>query len=145
MSPLLKGHTIMTKLTIHLILACSLKHFAPSFVLLLNLFTSTLTADDVGTFFINKITNLTAQISTPQSDKHILPAKIKTRSHTSLHSLRQKSLSSSFPVILLLVRLILFHLISFKLFLLQLFLHSLTSLTHPFTLEFFPQHLNGLV
>ncbi len=52
-----------------------------------------------------------------------------TRSHPFLHSLRQKSLNSSFPVILLLVRLILFHLISFKLFLLQLFLHSLTSLT----------------
>ncbi len=33
MSPLLKGHTIMTKLTICLILACSLKHFPPSFVL----------------------------------------------------------------------------------------------------------------
>ncbi len=55
-----------------------------------------------------------------------------TRSHPSLHSLRQKSLNSSFPVILL-VRLILFHLISFKPFILQLFLHSLTSLTHPFT------------
>ncbi len=35
MSPLLKGHTIRTKLTIHLILACSLKHLPPSFVLLL--------------------------------------------------------------------------------------------------------------
>ncbi len=34
MSPLLKGHTIMTKLTICLTLACSLKHFPPSFVLL---------------------------------------------------------------------------------------------------------------
>ncbi len=33
-SPPLKGHTIMTKLTIRLILACSLKHFSPSFVLL---------------------------------------------------------------------------------------------------------------
>ncbi len=62
MSPLLKGHTIMTKLTIRLILACSLKHFPPSFCpppppppp------SSTLTADDFGTFFINKITNLTA-------------------------------------------------------------------------------------
>ncbi len=37
MSPLLKGHTIMTKLTIRLIFACSLKHFPPSFVLLLPL------------------------------------------------------------------------------------------------------------
>ncbi len=49
-----------------------------------------------------------------------------------------------YKLILLLVLLIL-HLISFKLFLLQLFLHSLTSLTRPFTLEFFPQHLNRLV
>ncbi len=32
------------------------------------------TADDFATFFINKITNLTAQFSTPQSIKHILPA-----------------------------------------------------------------------
>ncbi len=37
MSPLLKGHTIITKLTIRLILAFSLKHFPPSFVLLLPL------------------------------------------------------------------------------------------------------------
>ncbi len=83
MSPLLEGHTIMTKLTIRLILACSLKHFPPSFVLLLNLFKSTLTADDVGTFFINKITNLTAQISTPQSVKHILPANINSFTYFS--------------------------------------------------------------
>ncbi len=61
--------------------------------------------------------------------------EISTEKHTSLYSLRQKSLNSSFPVILLLVYFILFHLISFKLFLLQLFLHSLTSVTHPFTLE----------
>ncbi len=39
---------------------------------------STLTADDFGTFFINKITNLTAQFSTPQSVKHILPANINS-------------------------------------------------------------------
>ncbi len=97
---------------------------------------STQTADNFGTFFINKITNLTAQFSTPQSVKHILPANINSFLQTSFHSLRQKSLNPSFPVILLLVCLILFHLISFKLFLLQLFLHSLTSLTHPFTLEF---------
>ncbi len=37
MSPLLKGHTIMPELTIRLTLACSLKHFPPSFVLLLPL------------------------------------------------------------------------------------------------------------
>ncbi len=35
MSSLLRGHTIMTKLTIRLILACSLKQCPPSFVLLL--------------------------------------------------------------------------------------------------------------
>ncbi len=35
MSPLLKGHTIITKWTIRLTLACSLKHFPHSFVLLL--------------------------------------------------------------------------------------------------------------
>ncbi len=33
---------------------------------------STLTADDFATFFIDKITNLTAQFPTPQSVKHIL-------------------------------------------------------------------------
>ncbi len=37
MSPLLKGHTTITKLTIRLTLACSLKHFPRSFVLLLPL------------------------------------------------------------------------------------------------------------
>ncbi len=83
LTSLLKGHTIMTKLTIRLILACSLKHFPPSFVLLLPLFTSTLTADDFGTFFINKITNLTAQISTPQSVKHILQANINSFTYFS--------------------------------------------------------------
>ncbi len=44
---------------------------------------STLTADDFGTFFINKITNLTAQYSTPQSVKHILPANINSFTHFS--------------------------------------------------------------
>ncbi len=76
MSPLLKGHTITTKLTIHLTLACSLKHFPPSIVLPPP--SSTVTADDFATFFINKITNLTAQFSIPQTVKHILP--------TNLHS-----------------------------------------------------------
>ncbi len=90
---------------------------------------STLTADDFATFFIYEI-NLS---STSYQQTYTLL-------NPSLHSL-----NSSFPVILLLVRLILFHLISIKLFLLQLFLHSLTSLTHPFTLVFFPQHLNRLV
>ncbi len=72
MSQLLKGHTIMTKLTIRLTLACSLKHFLP--------FCppppSAQTADNFATFFINTITNLTAQLSTPQTVKHILPANI---------------------------------------------------------------------
>ncbi len=44
---------------------------------------STLTADDFGTFFINKITNLTAQFSTPQSVKHILPANINSFTYFS--------------------------------------------------------------
>ncbi len=44
---------------------------------------STLTADDFGTFFINKITNLTAQLSTPQSVKHILPANINSFTYFS--------------------------------------------------------------
>ncbi len=44
---------------------------------------STLTADDFATFFINKITNLTAQFSTPQSVKHILPASIKSFTYFS--------------------------------------------------------------
>ncbi len=37
---------------------------------------STLTSDDFATFFINKITNITAQFSTPQSVKHILTENI---------------------------------------------------------------------
>ncbi len=82
MSLLLKGHTIMTKLTIRLILACSLKHFPPSFVLLLPLLHQ-LTADDFSTFFINKMTNLTTQFSTPQSVKHILPANINSFTYFS--------------------------------------------------------------
>ncbi len=44
---------------------------------------STLTADDFGTFFINKITNLTAQFSTPQSVKHVLPANINSFTYFS--------------------------------------------------------------
>ncbi len=80
MSPLLKGHTIMTKLTIRLTLACSLKHFPPSFVTPPS---STLTADDFATFFISKMTNLTAQFSTPQSVKHILPANINSFTYFS--------------------------------------------------------------
>ncbi len=102
---------------------------------------STLTADNFVTFFINKITNLNAQFSTPQSVKHILPANINSFTYFSPLSEAEIIL----VVTLLLVHLILFNLISFELFLLQLFLHSLTSLTHPFTLEFFPQHLNRLV
>ncbi len=37
---------------------------------------STLRADDFATFFIDKITNLTAQFSIPQTVKHILPTNI---------------------------------------------------------------------
>ncbi len=44
---------------------------------------STLTADYFTTFFINKITNLTAQFSTPQSVKHILPANINSFTYFS--------------------------------------------------------------
>jgi len=47
---------------------------------------STLTADDFATLFINKITNLTAQNSTPQSVKHILPANTNSFTYFSPHS-----------------------------------------------------------
>ncbi len=83
MSPLLKGHTIMTKLTIRLTLVCSLKHFPLSFVLQFPTLSKTLKADDFATLFINKITNLTAQYSTPQSVKHILPANINSFTYFS--------------------------------------------------------------
>ncbi len=52
---------------------------------------STLTADDFATIFINKITNLTAQFSTPQSVKHILPANI--HSFTSFSPLSEAKVS----------------------------------------------------
>ncbi len=39
---------------------------------------STLTADDFATFFINKMTNLTAQFSIPQTVKHTLPTNINS-------------------------------------------------------------------
>ncbi len=44
---------------------------------------STLTADDFGTFFINTITNLTSQFSTPQSVKLILPGNINSFTYLS--------------------------------------------------------------
>ncbi len=44
---------------------------------------STLTADHFDTFFINKMTNLTAQFSTPQSVKHILQANINSFTYFS--------------------------------------------------------------
>ncbi len=69
MSLLLKGHTIITKLTIRLTLACSLKHFCPSFVLLLHLLHQ----------------------HQPQSVKHILPANI--HSFTSFSSLSEAEVS----------------------------------------------------
>ncbi len=49
------------------------------------------TADDFATFFINKITNLTAQFSTPQYIKHILPANIN--SFTYFSSLSETEIS----------------------------------------------------
>ncbi len=52
---------------------------------------STITADDFATFFINKITNLTAQFSTPQTVKHILPANI--HSFTSFSPLSEAEVS----------------------------------------------------
>ncbi len=52
---------------------------------------STLTDDDFATFFINKITNLTAQFSTPQTVKHILPANI--HSFTSFSPLSEAEVS----------------------------------------------------
>ncbi len=52
---------------------------------------STLTADDFATFFINKITNLTAQFSIPQTVKHILPANI--HSFTSFSPLSEAEVS----------------------------------------------------
>ncbi len=52
---------------------------------------STVTADDFATFFINKITNLTAQFSTPQTVKHILPANI--HSFTSFSPLFEAEVS----------------------------------------------------
>ncbi len=52
---------------------------------------STLTAVDFATLFINKITNLTAQYSTPQSAKHILPANI--HSFTSFSPLSEAEIS----------------------------------------------------
>ncbi len=52
---------------------------------------STLTADDFATFFINKIKTISAQFSTPQSVKHILPANI--HSFTSFSSRSEKEFS----------------------------------------------------
>ncbi len=52
---------------------------------------STLTADDFATFFINKIKTISAQFSTPQSVKHILPANI--HSFTSFSSLSEAEVS----------------------------------------------------
>ncbi len=54
---------------------------------------STLTADDFATIFINKMTNLTAQYSTPQSAKHILPANIHSFTCFSLYLLLEVEIS----------------------------------------------------
>ncbi len=90
MSPLLKGHSIITKLTIRLTLACSLKHF-PCFFVLLPVLHQLSIADDFATFFINKIKTISAQFSSPQSVKHILPANI--HSFTSFSSLSEAEVS----------------------------------------------------
>ncbi len=71
---------------------------------------STLTADDFGTFFINKITNLTAQFSRPTIGQTHLTSKHKLVYFSPLSEAEISNLILS--VILLLVRLILFHLIS---------------------------------
>ncbi len=52
---------------------------------------STLTADDFATFFINKIKTISAQFSTPQYVKHILPANI--HSFTFFSSLSEAEVS----------------------------------------------------
>ncbi len=52
---------------------------------------STLTADDFATFFITKIKTISAQFSTPQSVKHILPANIHW--FTSFSSLSETEVS----------------------------------------------------
>uniref|UniRef100_A0A8C1N7E5 Reverse transcriptase domain-containing protein n=1 Tax=Cyprinus carpio TaxID=7962 RepID=A0A8C1N7E5_CYPCA len=52
---------------------------------------SILIADDFATFFINKIKNISAQFSTPQSIKHILSANI--HSFTSFSSLSEAEIS----------------------------------------------------
>uniref|UniRef100_A0A8C1H0L6 von Willebrand factor A domain-containing protein 5A-like n=1 Tax=Cyprinus carpio TaxID=7962 RepID=A0A8C1H0L6_CYPCA len=52
---------------------------------------STRIADDFATFFFNKIKNISAQFSTPQSVKHILPANI--HSFTSFSSLSEADVS----------------------------------------------------
>ncbi len=59
---------------------------------------STLTADDFE-FFINTVTNLTGQFSTPQSVKHILPANINSFTYFSPLSEAEvsKLILSSYP------------------------------------------------
>ncbi len=104
---------------------------------------STITADNFATFFINKI------ITSLHNSPHHKLSNTSYQQHTLVHIFSplsevevSKRILSSHPTTCPLDPI---HLISFKLFLLQLYLHSLTSLTHPFTLEFFPQHLNRLV
>ncbi len=59
---------------------------------------STLTADDFATFFFNKITNLTAQFSTPQSVKHILPAYFSPLSEAEVSKLILSSHPTTCPL-----------------------------------------------
>ncbi len=56
---------------------------------------STLTADHFATFFINTIKTISAQLSTPQSVKHILPANIN--SFTSFSSFSEVEVSKLIP------------------------------------------------
>ncbi len=108
----------------------TLKHFSPSFVLLLPLLHQLL---QLTTLAHSSLIQLETSLHNfPHHNlSNRLPANIN--SFTYFSPLSEAEISK---LILLLVRFILFHLISFKPFLLQLFLHSLTSLTHPFTLKF---------
>ncbi len=109
---------------------------------------STLTADDFATIFINKMTNLTAQFSTPQSVKHILPANIHSFTCFSLYLLLEVEISklilSSHPTTCQLDP-IPSHLLQAISPAVVPVLAHIVNTSLPFTLEFSPQHLNRLV
>ncbi len=67
-------------LTLNLNMIPDTSHTPPHVTYRLNL---RLLSPSFGTFFINKITNLTAQFSTPQSVKHVLPANINSITYFS--------------------------------------------------------------